>query len=148
MEKKIAPSAVIANPDSKMGQIAAWLSMACIVHCIVEPFLLPLLPLAGIVLPIGEGVESGIILVSLMLGLWNLGIGYFKHGDSGPGLLLGLAVFIFAMHQTGWIHPQSEAWHSLPIALGALILAGSQFWNRRILKMNREHNHGCCPHPH
>lgn len=74
--------------------------------------------------------------------------GFRKHGVFGPALLLCLAVFIFLVDQAGWLRAvASGPWHNLPMALGALTLAISQFWNRRMLR-SLDCNHDGCNHSH
>jgi hypothetical protein len=147
MEEGMKSTVVFAGRESKIGQVAAWLSMLCVVHCILEPVVLPLLPLAGIVLNINKSFELGLIVASLALALWNIGNGFPKHGAYGPAMLLCLSTIIFFATHAGWIPcPKSDTWNSIPVATGALTLAIGQFWNRRILKNTKACRHHSCEH--
>jgi hypothetical protein len=130
---------------SKLGRISVWLSTLCVVHCILEPIVLPLLPLAGIVLPIDHRVENGLIATSVFLALWNITIGFPKYRSFGPASLLGLAALLFAAGRGGLpISPPPEKLGFLATTLAAALLAVSQFWNRNKVKNARACIHECC----
>lgn len=63
------------QPDARLDKVGAILSLACGVHCLLEPFVLPLLPLAGIALPVNRTAELAMIGISVCLAIWNFSRG-------------------------------------------------------------------------
>jgi hypothetical protein len=127
----MANDATIAA-DSFMGKTGAWLSLACAVHCAVEPIVLPLLPLAGIALPFGETVEHGLIGLAIALALWNFSRGFRVHKRGALFLVLFLAL---AFIGSGFVLAEvtgNHDWEMGFVILGTLTLASGQFWNRHL----------------
>jgi hypothetical protein len=130
--------------EPAFGKVGAWLSLACAVHCMLEPVVLPLLPLAGIILPISRTVEMSLIGGSILLALWNFSRGFLAHGNGRLFAVLAAAlVFIAGGVTMGFREDLHHAWEASLIAAGTLILATGQFWNRHLHK-----NCGRCGHLH
>jgi hypothetical protein len=127
-----------------IGKVGAWLSLACAVHCVVEPVVLPLLPFAGIVLPVSRTVEMTLIGASVLLALWNFSRGFLAHGNGRLFVILTVAlIFIAGGLTAGFREDLHHAWEASLIATGTLTLATGQFWNRHLHK-----NCGRCGHVH
>lgn len=130
--------------DPAFGKIGGWISLACAVHCVVEPVALPLLPLTGFLLPISRTVEISLIGGSIFLALWNFSRGFLAHGNGRLFAVLTAAlVFIAGGFAAGFQEDLHHAWEASLIAAGTLILATGQFWNRRLHENCRScgHNH-------
>lgn len=128
--------AVLEQPvEPAFGKVGAWLSLACAVHCVAEPIALPLLPLAGIILPVSRTVEMSLIGASILLALWNFSRGFLAHGNGRLFVILVAAlVLIGAGIMVGMREDLNHFWEAILIASGTLILATGQFWNRRLHK--------------
>jgi hypothetical protein len=129
--------------EPAFGKLGAWLSLACAVHCVIEPIALPLLPLAGIILPVSETMEMLLIGASILLALWNFLRGFLAHGNVRLFVILTVAlVFIGGGLLAGSQEDLPHAYEVSLIAVGTLILAIGQFWNRHLHKNCRECGHG------
>lgn len=136
--------AVLNQPlESNFGKVGAWLSLACAVHCVVEPIVLPLLPLAGIILPVSRTMEISLIGASILLALWNFSRGFLAHENGRLFIILAVAlVFIGGGIFVGMREDINHFWEPAFVASGALILASGQFWNRRLHKNCKSCGHG------
>lgn len=115
------------------SQAGAWLSFACALHCALEPVVLPILPMAGILLPVDRTLELWLLGTSISLALWNFSRGFSVHGRSGLFAVLaaGLALMgagLLAGHREDF----HAAWEAALVAAGSLTLGMGQFWNRRL----------------
>lgn len=70
----------------------------CALHCIILPFLLPLLPLVGLTFIVDEAFEISLFATTVVLGFSALSSGYFRyHRRLYPMLLLFVGCFIYVM---------------------------------------------------
>lgn len=121
--------------EPTFGKVGVWLSLACAIHCAVEPVVLPLLPLAGIVIPMSRTVEMSLIGASVLLALWNFSRGFMAHGNGRLfAILFAALVFIGGGLFVGFREELHHAWEASLIAAGTLTLATGQFWNRHLHK--------------
>src|SRR5688500_2424598 len=115
------------------SRAGTYLSLACAVHCALEPIVLPLLPLAGMALPVNRVLEHWLIGGSVSLALWNFSRGFPVHGRSALFAVLAAALsLIGAGVLAGHFEDIHSAWEAGLVAAGSAVLAAGQFWNRRL----------------
>ena len=74
-------------------------STICAIHCLVTPFLIMALPMAGLAFLESEGVELGLIVVSFVIAIASLVFSYLrKHRNLKPIILacIGFMFFLLA----------------------------------------------------
>ncbi|HUO57312.1 MAG TPA: MerC domain-containing protein, partial [bacterium] len=110
--------------------LGAALSLVCAVHCALLPFVLALLPLAGLAFLKDERLEIGLILTSLSVAAFALARGFGRHRDwrvPAVGLmgtvLWGCGHFFLA-----------QPWEGLAMGLGGCHLAAAQWLNLRLCR--------------
>jgi len=106
------------------------LSLACAVHCALLPFVLALLPLAGLAFLKDERFETGMILTSLSVATFALARGFGWHRDwRVPAVgLLGAVIW-------GCGHFFLEQpWEGLAMGLGGCHFAAAHWLNLRLCK--------------
>lgn len=70
----------------------------CAFHCILLPFLLPLLPLLSLTFIVDEAFEMSLFATTVVLGFSALSSGYFRyHRRFSPMLLLLVGCLIYVM---------------------------------------------------
>ena len=124
-------------------RVAIALSAICIVHCLVVPLLVALLPLAAVAL--GEaghfhGLMLWLVIPSSFIGFY---LGYREHSRAGFGMLgaVGLGLITVAALLG---HGQWTSWLEASISLlGSLILVRAHWINFQ--EVRRVHVH---VHPH
>jgi hypothetical protein len=126
-------AATSAAVEPAFGKAGAWLSLTCAVHCMIEPMILPLLPLAGTALPLSRAVELSLTGASVLLALWNFSRGFLFHGNGRLfGILAVALLFIGAGFLADFLPDAGHAWETILIVIGTLLLATGQFWNRHL----------------
>jgi MerC mercury resistance protein len=114
--------------DSFWDGLGATLSLACAVHCAILPFLLALLPLAGIAFLRDERVETGMIVVSLSVATFALARGFGWHRDFRAPALGLLGVAIWGAGRTFLEQP----WEGLAMGLGGFHFVAAHWLNLRL----------------
>jgi len=114
-----------------LDRIGITASTLCAIHCAALPFLITVLPMWGPGFLANEAVEITMIAVSLIIGIWSLGAGYWKqHHHIMPILLLisGFACIVFG-HFSG-----IELLEPILIPIGGFTIAAAHYINLRMLK--------------
>ncbi|MGB1248404.1 MAG: MerC domain-containing protein [Chitinophagales bacterium] len=126
-------------------RLSFWLSTLCLIHCIVFPILIVLLPVFNMAFEINHWVEISLLGSTLFLGLYSLYHGYkLHHKDIRPIVifLVGMGIAFF-MHLVLHSHQNPSTFKMCVEIFGSLLIAASQFWNLRLTKSNActNHNH-------
>lgn len=109
----------------------------CALHCILLPFILPLLPLVGLAFVVNEAFEMGLFATTVVLGFSALSSGYFRyHRRLYPLLMLftGCAIYIFKL----WVGLEDDP--SL-VMLSASCIVVAHLFN---MKLTNEHDRCEC----
>jgi hypothetical protein len=113
------------------------LSMACAIHCLVMPVLIPLLPLLASSFLTGETTESVILTATLLIAAPTLFRGYLKHRKFRVPAIFLLGLLFLALRPGAFHHDhvhEGEVWHFVLAALAGLSLAIGHWLNLRLCK--------------
>ena len=93
-------------------RIGMTLSMACAIHCLAMPALLPLIPLLAGSFWVDEKTESVIVIITLLIAAPTLLRGYLKHRKLRVPAMLALGLFFLALRPGAFHHAHTHAhWH-------------------------------------
>jgi hypothetical protein len=113
------------------------LSMACAIHCLAMPVLIPLLPLLAGSFLTGETTESVILTVTLLIAAPTLFRGYLRHRKFRVPAIFLLGLLFLALRPGAFHHDhvhEGEVWHFVLAALAGLSLAIGHWLNLRLCK--------------
>jgi hypothetical protein len=106
-------------------------SFLCAVHCAVLPLCLNVLPLIGMQFMASSYIETGIVLLSLIIGCTSLGRSWRQHRNPRPVLIMVLGfVVIFTGH---FATAHQNEW--MLLGLGGLLVATAHFYNWKVNKV-------------
>lgn len=128
------------NAVSWVDRFGVYVSAACAVHCLLLPLLIAAVPAVGVVLLIGEGIETLLALAAVGLAVACLCWGFRIHRKKRLFLTFAAAAaFILAgqIFATGW-------WETGLVITGAVGLIGSHLLNRKLCRSC----HTCAGHRH
>src|SRR5690606_34285743 len=110
---------------NKLDKIGITASTICAIHCAVVPFIVSLLPLWSPGFLAEEWMEISMIVLSLVLGSWSLGVSWTKHRRTKAWRIFICGfVFIAAGHWFG--HGSTE---HLLLPAGGLTIALAHYTN-------------------
>lgn len=120
-----------------VDRLGAGLSVACAIHCAIQPFLLVVLPLFGLGFLMGERVETVFLISSVCLASWALFSGLRMHGNWRIFLPLTVGVFLIVASRVFYAA-------EMPLAVaGALGIALSHFLNHIYQQQRLCQDTGC-----
>ena len=115
------------------------LSMACAIHCLAMPMLIPLLPLVASSYFGGETTEAVILTITLLIAGPTLFRGYLKHRKFRVPAIFLLGLLFLALrpgslhHEHAHLH-EGEILHFVMAALAGLSLAIGHWINLKLCK--------------
>ena len=122
----------IVNTQSitqRLDKLAVGLSAACLIHCLITPLLVIVLPIAGGFFA-GEQFHAVLLLFILPASLIALFLGCRRHGRLGVLTLgiMGLVVMTLAVltHET-----IGDSWERVATGFGGVLLAAGHILNYR-----------------
>lgn len=93
---KTMENVLINSAKNVLDKIGIVVTSLCALHCLLIPFMLPVLPLLGISFIANEAFEDAILLLTMILGSIALYSGYRRyHGNLSPFVMLFLGGFIY-----------------------------------------------------
>ena len=113
------------------------LSLACAIHCLAMPVLLPLIPLLAGSFLVGETTESVVLSITLMIAAPTLFRGYLKHRKFRVPAIFLLGLFFLALRPSAFHHDhvhEGEALHFVFAALAGFSLAIGHWINLKLCK--------------
>jgi hypothetical protein len=125
---------------------AALLSGVCLVHCLLTPVVLTLLPVMGAVLFTHEAFHQLLLLFVLPTSLVGLWLGCRRHKNGAVAVLggIGMALITLAAFGHATFGIEGERWLT---SAGGVILAASHFLNfRRCRALRCEETESCGMH--
>jgi hypothetical protein len=94
-------------------------SLVCAVHCLTVPFLVTVLPLAGLGVLLGGSLEILCIVASVVLATCSLCWGFRRHRRWRVFIVLGAALTMIAVGR----FLASEPYEFVFVFMGAMVLA-------------------------
>jgi hypothetical protein len=112
------------------GVVVSWL---CVVHCIVLPFAVALLPLAGLSFLLDESIELMIIAVSVAVAALGLLPGYFRqHGRLRAVILFAAGISLLGLGRAAF--EDDLALEVVFLLCGAGLITTAHLINRRLCR--------------
>ena len=111
--------------------MGAGLSFACAIHCLATPFLLAMLPFAGVAFVLSHEIELLFVVFSITLAFVCLCLGYRLHKDLRVFFLFLFSVVVLGV---GFFGGGDDHHHSGVLALGALGIVFSHLVNKRLYR--------------
>jgi MerC mercury resistance protein len=115
----------------------ASMSTLCVVHCVLTPMVVTLLPFIGLGILADERTELVLVALSASLGIASLRLGYRVHRSRRAVVVLaaGLCLLISGRVAEGW---EYERIGLTLIVCGGLLVASSHLLNRRLCRSSLE----------
>lgn len=113
---------------TKLDRIGMTASTFCAIHCAVVPFIISVLPLWGLGFLAEEWMEISMIVLSLAIGSWSLGISWMKHRKITALLIFICGFFFIAI---GHLFGHGSTEHLL-LPAGGLTIALAHFINWKL----------------
>lgn len=113
-------------------------STVCLVHCLVLPLLLVLVPTLAAFLTIPESFHLWALAFAVPTSLLALGLGYRRHHQAAPGLIALAGLGFLA---AGVFLAPSEILEMLITVLGSTLLSVGHVLNWRSLGHGKAHGH-------
>jgi MerC mercury resistance protein len=118
---------IAASPSgARIDLVGTCVSLVCALHCLTAPFLVTVLPVAGMGVFLGGSLEVLFILASVALAISSLCWGFRRHRRWQVLIVLGAAVTMIAVGR----FLASEPYELLCVVGGAVVLAGGHLLNR------------------
>ncbi len=122
----------ISKTSINLDRIGITASTLCAIHCALVPVFLTTLPLLGLDFLANGWVEISMILLSIVLGTFSLGMSYRKqHRKLWPFVVLFSGFALIGLGHFSGI----ETIEPILIPLGGLMVAGSHLLNWRLNKV-------------
>jgi hypothetical protein len=112
--------------SARIDLVGACVSLVCAVHCLTVPFLVTVLPLAGMGVLLGGSLEILFIAASIVLATVSLCWGFRRHRRWRVFVVLGAALTMIAVGR----FLASEPYELLFVFMGAMVLAAGHLLNR------------------
>ncbi len=118
-----------------LDRLAVFLSGLCMLHCLLAPALVSLVPMFGWAKPGGESFHLLLFGLVLPTSLVALAAGYRRHREVLVPMLglAGLSLIVIAL----WALPVSSLEERLLTSFGGLVLAWSHILNFRRCRLTR-----------
>lgn len=120
--------APLATPTATKDLLGQLLSVVCVVHCLATPFVVTALPAAA---SFFGGFHPVLLLAVIAVAGWAFVPGLRRHGERGVLLVAALGIVCLALAALAF----EDAWaaETAISALGAALMVGAHWWNRRLL---------------
>jgi hypothetical protein len=116
----------LQKTSSRLDNIGMTASTLCAIHCAVVPVLFTSLPLLGLGFLANAWLEWGMIVLTLIIGAYSIGMSYLRiHRKPQPLFLLtaGFAIIVLGhLFATGWTD-------MVVVPAGGLFIAAAHFVN-------------------
>jgi MerC mercury resistance protein len=112
--------------SARIDLVGACVSLVCAVHCLTVPFLVTVLPLAGVGVLLRGALEILFIVASVVLATCSLCWGFRRHRRWRVFVVLGAALTMIAVGR----FLASETYELVFVFMGAMVLAAGHLLNR------------------
>jgi hypothetical protein len=111
---------------ARIDLVGTCVSLVCAVHCLTVPFLVTVLPLAGVGVFLGGSLEILFIVASVVLATGSVCWGFRRHRRWRVFIVLGAALTMIAVGR----FLASETYELVFVFMGATVLAAGHVLNR------------------
>ena len=116
-----------------IDKVGMFSSATCAVHCILLPFLITVLPLYGLSFIVDESFEIAMLLLSIILAILSLCLGYKIHKNKKMFFLFSVGISFLLLGR--FAHENNWGFGSLVILfLGGLMISSSHIINNKLCK--------------
>jgi hypothetical protein len=115
----------ISASSTRIDLVGTCVSVVCAVHCLTIPFLVTVLPLAGVGVLLGGSLEILFIVASVVLATCGLCWGFRRHRRWRVFIVLGAALTMIAIGR----FLASEPYELVVVFMGAMVLAAGHLLN-------------------
>ena len=98
----------VSASSTRIDLVGTCVSLICAVHCLTVPFLLTVLPLAGVGVLLGGSLEILFIVASAVLATVSLCWGFRRHRRWRVFVVLGAALTMIAVGRSWPVSPTSS----------------------------------------
>jgi hypothetical protein len=116
----------ISASSTRIDLVGTCVSLVCAIHCLTAPFLVTVLPVAGVGVLLGGSLEILFIVASVVLATSSLCWGFRRHRRWRVFVVLGAALTMLAVGR----FLASEPYELIFVFMGALVLAAGHLLNR------------------
>jgi hypothetical protein len=106
--------------------LGIWASIACAVHCAILPLFLTSLSVFGVNIIHNFWFESGMILLSFLVGALSLRHGFVQHHRSTVPFLLFTAGMVFLLAKQYW-----HVYELILLPFAVILIVSAHFFNIR-----------------
>ena len=114
------------NHTSKLDNVGMTASILCAMHCAIVPLLITSLPLLGLGFLANPLVEWSMIILALCIGIYAIGLSYFRAHHKILPMLLLITGFLIIIAGHLFITSWREA---IVVPIGGLLIATAHFFN-------------------
>lgn len=128
----------------KLDKLGIILSFGCMIHCMLMPIILPLLPALGFAFDHDSLVHFVLAIIIIVIAMWALDAGNKKHKKDLPMFLgfPGMFLLIFAGLIERKVGPDNVV--TVITIFSSLLIAVAHYLNHRYLCKCKHHgNHSC-----
>ena len=134
--------------SSRLDSAGMTASILCAIHCAIVPLLITVLPLAGLGFLANPFIEWSMIIFTLCIGIYAIGLSYLRaHHKLLPSILLIIGFLIIIAG-----HLFVKGWReAIIVPAGGLLIATAHFFNyrysancnsgRQVFHIKHEHSH-------
>jgi hypothetical protein len=112
--------------SARIDLVGTCVSLVCAIHCLTVPFLVTVLPMAGVGVLLGGSLEILFIAASVVLATVSLCWGFRRHRRWRVFVVLGAALTMIAVGR----FLSSEPYELIFVFMGAMALAAGHLLNR------------------
>jgi MerC mercury resistance protein len=116
----------VSASSVRIDLVGTCVSLVCAVHCLTVPFLVTVLPLAGVGVLLGGSLEILFIVASVVLATVSVCWGFRRHRRWRVFVVLGAALTMIAVGR----FLASEPYELVFVFMGAMVLAAGHLLNR------------------
>ena len=116
-----------------LDKIGMTSSLTCAIHCMAMPLVITFLPYIGLGFIANESFEWAMLLISSMLGISSICMGYKLHRDKRVSILLSLGLALLVLgrfaHENNW-----GLKGVIILVIGGFTMALSHWFNNKLCK--------------
>lgn len=125
---------------AKLDVVGMVLSIGCVIHCLLFPIILPLLPFIGFTFNHESGFHLILAAIISFTAALALAMGYRKHKMYGPLVLASFGVVLITIMGIAEIFTESPIIIAITVVGSAFIIMGHYFNHKYLCKCGCGHH--------